>query len=260
MDTNKIDWIMRTFVMAPFFGILAFSVLFPVFITIDAGYASADIGVFNIGTKKIHVQMDWILTTGIGIASAVLIIRQINQASLRDKERTKRALRKDFRNRVIAAAENIRLSETKEGYLYFEEEEIKYIVCWRHDEVSYRISQFNMMFCIMKRTDTEISTLENLCNTKDPNRWSFRILIPLFYGRYGTVSQSSASGRISNADMHLYDCILHAVGHIQILDGNEMKRCYDDFEESDLRGANDEYLRTNIFTRHLKVGEVGDIS
>lgn len=60
--------------------------------------------------------------------------------------------------------------------------------------------------------------------------------------------------------MHLYDCILHAVGHIQILDGNEMKRCYDDFEESDLRDANNEYLRTNIFTRHLKVGEVGEMS
>ena len=260
MDTNKIDRVVWSYVMVPGFGFLAFLVLFPVFVSIDAGSTPMESGGLTVGVKKIKVQMDWILATGIGIASAVLIIQQINQASLRDKERTKRALRKDFRNRVIAAAENIRLSEAREGYLYFEEEEIKYIVCWRHDEVSYRISQFNMMFCIMKRADTEISTLQNLCNTKDPNRWSFRILIPRFHGRYGTVSQSSASGRISNADMHLYDCILHAVGHIQILDGNEMKRCYDDFEESDLRDANNEYLRTNIFTRHLKVGEVGEMS
>ena len=261
MDTYRIDRAMRAFVLAPIFCFLAFSALFPVFVTIDAGYASTDVGVFKIGIKKIHVAMDWILATSAGIAGAALVIYQIHQASLRDAARTEAILDKKFRNLVIAAAENIRLSEIKEGYLYFNDEELQFILCWRHDKVNSRISQFNMMFLIMGSTDTEVSALENLRNIEDPNRWTFRILIPLFDGRYGTVSETSVNGKIiSETDIYRYDCITHAVSCIQILDSNEMQRCKIDFEQNDLKFANDEYLGTNIITQDLKVGEVSDIN
>lgn len=257
MDTNKIDWVMRNFVMAPIFGFLAFSVLFPVFVTIDAGYASADIGVFNIGIKKIHVEMDWILATSVGIVGAALVIHQISQASLRDAARTEAVLDEDFRNLVVAAADNIRFSEVREGYLYFSDEILTVILCWRHDKVNSEISQFNMMFRIVNDTDTEESILENLRNTEDPNRWTSRILIPLFNERYGTVSESSVGGEIiSEIDIHRYDCITHAINYIQILDGNEMKQCKIDFNKNNLRSANDEYLKTNIVTRRPKVGGI----
>ena len=53
MDTHKIDKKMRAFVMAPIFGFLAFLVLFPVFVSIDAGSVSMDFGVLTVGIKKI---------------------------------------------------------------------------------------------------------------------------------------------------------------------------------------------------------------
>lgn len=263
MDTSKIDWVIRAYVMAPILGFLALSVLFPVFVTIDAGYASADIGVFTIGIKKIHVAMDWILATSAGITGAALVIYQIYQAGLRDKERTNRdaertklVLDKSFRDLIIAAAENIRLSEASEGYFYFDGEELKYIICWRHDEVNPRISQLNMMFRIMKSADSETSALESLRSRRDPNRWSFRILIPLFDERYGTVSESSIWGRaFSEFDLYSHQCITHAVSYIQILDCNEMQRCRIEFDENDLRDANDAYLRTNIITQVPKFSE-----
>ena len=247
--------------LAPIFCFLAFSALFPVFVTIDAGYASTDVGVFKIGIKKIHVAMDWILATSAGIAGAALVIYQIRQASSRDAERTKLVLDKNFRELVIAAADNIRFSETREGYLYFGDEALKYIICWRHDEVNPRISQFNMMFLIMGSTDTELSALENLRNMEDPNRWNFRILIPLFNERYGIVSESSIWGRqLSEIELYPHRCITHAVNYIQTLNGNEMQQCRIDFDENDLRTANDAYLRANIITQGPKVGEASDIS
>lgn len=271
MDTHKIDKVLRFFVMAPIFGFLAFLVLFPVFVSIDAGSGSMDFGALTFGMKKFKVEMDWILATCVGIASAGLVIHQIKQASLRHAERTKQAsvqdaerakviLRKDFRNLVIAAANNIRFSEIREGYLHFDGERIKYIICWRHDEVNPRISQFNMMLRVMEKTDTEILTLTKLRNKEDPNRWNLRILIPLLDGQYGTVSQSSADGMIIDSDLHLYNCISHAVTYIQILDNNEMKKCRADFDQNDLRATNDAYLRTNIVTQYIKVGEANDIS
>ena len=261
MDTHKIDKKMRAFVMAPIFGFLAFLVLFPVFVSIDAGSVSMDFGVLTIGVEEIKVAMDWILATCVGVAGAALVIHQIRQASLRDTERTKLVLDKNFRYLVIAAANNIRFSETSEGYLHFDGEVQKYIICWRHDEVNSRISQFNMMFLIMNGADTEISALENLRNTEDPNRWSFRILIPLFDQEYGTVSESSISGReFSEIDVYSHRCITHAVNYIQTLDDNEMKQCRIDFDENDLRIANDAYLGANIITQAPRVGEARDIS
>lgn len=271
MDTHKIDKKMRAFVMVPIFGFLAFLVLFPVFVSIDAGSVSMDFGVLTVGIKKIKVEMDWILATCVGIVGATLVIHQIKQASLRHAERTKQAsvqdaerakviLRKDLRNHVIAAADNIRFSKIREGYLHFDDGRIKYIICWRHDEVNPRISQFNMMLRVMKKTDTEIPTLKNLCNMEDPNRWDLRILIPLLDGRYGTVSQSSADGMIIDSNLHLYNCIFHAVTYIQILDDNEMQQCRVDFNRNDLRVANDAYLRTNIITQNPKVSEANNIS
>lgn len=261
MDTNKIDWTMRAFVMVPIFCFLAFLILFPVFVSIDAGSVSMDFGVLTIGIEEIKVEMDWILATCVGIASAALVIHQIRQASLRDEERTKLVLDKSFRDLVIAAADNIRFSKIREGYLYFGDETVKYILCWRHDEVNSRISQFNMVFRIMDSADSEASALKSLRSTKDPNRWSFRILIPLFDQRYGTVSESSISGlEFSGIDLYSHDCITHAVSYIQTLDGNEMQQCRIDFDRNNLRAANDAYLGANIITQVPKVGEARDIS
>ena len=261
MDTHKIDKKMRAFVMAPIFGFLAFLILFPVFVSIDAGSVSMDFGVLTIGIEEIRVEMDWILATCVGIASAALVIYQIHQAGLRDAARIEAILNKKFRNLVIAAAENIRFSEVREGYLYFGGKELKFILCWRHDEVNSRISQFNMMFLIMNGADTEISALENLRNIEDPNRWTTRILIPLFGGRYGTVSETSVDGKtISEADIYRYDCITHAVSCIQILDRSEMQQCRIDFDQNNLRAANDAYLGANIITQVPRASEARDIS
>lgn len=195
--------------------------------------------------KTSGLEMDGIITATIALIGIVFIYNQIQQ-------KNKETRLNNLTNRTISAFYNILNNGIKEGYFARDiRNNIRYVVCWRIDHlknssIGTESYQFNVIFRIVNKIDNFDSVLEDLCNTNNRKRWSFRAAIPYQNGHYGELILASNLGRgIEKLTDYEYLCIMHALLSVQLFNQSKLDECQNILRKH-LKKANDAYLKTSI--------------
>lgn len=250
MDTQKIDTAVRELALVPFF----------LFAILQMGLYAASV---TIDTSA--VTLDGLLPTYVAFFGILLVryqIRQtshqIQQSNIQIEQRSREMLLEKFRGFVIAASNNILHSRIRDGYMFFDsasDRPVRCIFCWHHNHHrDTDTHHFNMLFRIMEDYEDIEAVLAQLRDASNLNRWSFRVLIPLFGKTYGIMSQASAFGYgIEKMDQYGHDCILYSVSSVQLFDHDQMSACQRNMSALSLRNTNNNYLENNNIFATLQI-------
>ena len=193
------------------------------------------------------LSVDGLITFLVAVIGVRFVYKQIEQ-----KNQEYRIFR--LQERAISASINIMQSGVNEGYVArYEDYSARYIVAWKVKRIpsvgrGEKVYHINILFRIVNRKDRMGAVMDDLCNVRNLNRWSYRIAIPLYGKIYGNVAESSDSGfGIGRMNSYEYTCVSHAIQRIQFLDRKTLIKYQNKLRETSLKDANDEYLEDGIF-------------